>query len=400
MWFAKYLTARPTPPWGAALKHYLSTIPGGTSALADTITSIQKRTHPACWRSFAEAWKKLSPQWTFEMAEWTPAEALRFPVEATSTLRVQSGRRLIDLVEWNATTSATTLVPLSAVTKRRFGAVKMISDAITALQDGTSDVPAPVLQLALTSTPTPPRVSSRRALHAHIQIAGVMLLSLTTAVARRFLEKKAGRRGPFSWKNTANQPRAICKLGKPPTDIWQRLHHRARTPRHKETYYKLLLNALPLGARVRGFNPIRMFCHHCPDELQTTRHFLFSCPLAQTIWREVRYLFSLPHAVSLQHAAFSWSPNALVLGRRFGFRLQAGHAVAIHALWLLHCQATYNNCPATTAGARALYRAHLQLYLETLWASTPSSRQDQLDKDWFPSLASAFSTPPFNLVYI
>jgi hypothetical protein len=36
MWFAKFLTARPTPPWGAALKHFLSTIPGGTSALADT----------------------------------------------------------------------------------------------------------------------------------------------------------------------------------------------------------------------------------------------------------------------------------------------------------------------------------------------------------------------------
>jgi hypothetical protein len=47
-----------------------------------------------------------------------PQPRLCFPVEATSTLRRQSGCQLIDLVEWNATTSATTLVPLSDVTKR------------------------------------------------------------------------------------------------------------------------------------------------------------------------------------------------------------------------------------------------------------------------------------------
>jgi hypothetical protein len=133
----------------------------------------------------------------------------------------------------------------SAVTTSRFGAVQKVSDAIMALHDGSSDIPASVLQLALTPTPTPPRVSSRRALHAHIQIAGVMLISLTTAVARRFLEKKAGRRSPFSWKTKKGKPRAICKLGKPPTDIWQRLHHRARTPRQQETFYKFLLTLCP-----------------------------------------------------------------------------------------------------------------------------------------------------------
>ena len=192
-----------------------------------------------------------------------------------------------------------------------------------------------------------------------------MLMSLTTGLACRFLEKKAGRHGPFPWKD-----QAITKLGKPPSDIWSRLHHQARTPRHQETYYKFFFNALSLGARVHGFDARRMFCHHCPLERQTLQHFIHACPLAQVVWHEVRQLFSLPWAVSLHNAAFSWSPNASVLGRRFGFRLQAGHAVAIHVLWLLHMRAVYHDQPASTSSARATFRAHLHRYLETLWAST------------------------------
>jgi hypothetical protein len=138
-------------------------------------------------------------------------------------------------------------------------------------------------------------------------------------------------------------------------------------------------------------------CHYCPLELQTQRHFIHSCPLAQTIWHEVRLLFSLPHAVSLKNAAFSWSPNALVLGRRFGFRLQAGHAVAVHTLWLLHTQAVYGTTPATPHSARATFRAHMQRYLETLWASTPLSSRDQLLDAWRPPIRSASLSFPFNL---
>ena len=94
-------------------------------------------------------------------------------------------------------------------------------------------------------------------------------------------------------------------------------------------------NALPLGCRARHFRnatPEQAFCHYCPGQVQTMRHFVFSCPLAQCLWQDFRSLFSLPHAVSLQQAAFSWSPQAQVLGRRYGFRLQAGHAVAVHYL--------------------------------------------------------------------
>jgi hypothetical protein len=286
----------------------------------------------------------------------------------------------------------------TTITKHRFGAVRKVTDAIALMQQGRSEIPPRIVHLALTPSPTPLQTSSHGALHAHIQLAGVMLLSLTTSVARRFLEKKKGRRAPFDWKS--RDITKIRNIGRPPSDIWSRLHHRARLPRHKETYYKFLFNALSLGARVKGFRPNQMFCHHCPLELQTMRHFIHSCPLAQAIWQEVRHLFSLPHAVSLKNAVFSWSPNALVLGRRFGFRLQAGHAVAIHTLWCLHTQAVYQHVPASIPGARASFRANLHNYLETLWASTPPSQRQALFEDWNPPLASASSYFPFRLVYI
>ena len=391
-WIARALTVRPRPPWGAALDHFLSTLPEGPTALATGFRDTDIRTISACWEPFVTAWRSLSPQWTFDPADWTQRQVLGLVLPATKSTRFPNGIRIIDVVARNPVTHAVTFLPPERITKYRFGAAKAVTQAVAALQDGRSVYPPPLVQLALSSSPTPLRTSSHRALHAHIQIAGVMLVSLTTSLARRFLEKKAGRHGPFSWKE-----RAITQLGKPPRDIWSRLHHRARVPRHKETYYKFLFNALSLGARVHGFNAGRLFCHHCPLEKQTLRHFIHSCPLAQAVWQEVRLVFSLPWAVSLKNAAFSWSPNALVLGRRFGFRLQAGHAVAVHVLWLLHTRAVYNNQPASIISARATFRAHLHQYLETLWASTPPSSRDRLFEDWSPPIRSASRSFPFNL---
>jgi hypothetical protein len=124
------------------------------------------------------------------------------------------------------------------------------------------------------------------------------------------------------------------------------------------------------------------------------RHFLFSCPLAQCLWRDFRDLYSLPQAVTVQQAAFSWSPQTRVLGRRYGFRLQAGHAVALHTLWLVHTRAVLDRCPASIPAVRALFKAQLRQHLETLWASTSSEQRDQFLEDWSPPLVPSL---PFRL---
>src|SRR5262245_7694035 len=379
MWMARFLTTRPHPPWWRAFDWVLSTVNGDHSALASNARNIFRP--PVCWALYLKAWRQLQPQWTLDLSEWTFREALCFPVPVTDSARAPAGLRLVDLVSWNASTSEVTLISPDTVAGQ-FGAPVRVRKALTALREGTSTVPAPVLQLALSASSTPPRRSSRSALHVHIQVAGVMLLSLTTALARRFLDHRKGTYAPFNWGT-----RSVTKLGRPPRDIWLRLHHRARTPRQKETFYKFLFNALPLGDRVRHFASEQAFCHFCPDQVQTLRHFLFSCPLAQCLWQDFRSLFSLPQAVTLQQAAFSWSPHTHVLGRRYGFRLQAGHAVAVHTLWLVHCRAVLDHCPASIPAVRALFRALLLRHLETLWASTSLERRDQFLADWSPPLA-------------
>ena len=385
MWMARFLTARPRPSWGKALDHALSHYNGGPTSLVSHSKGGGNYKPSACWQPYLTAWRKLQPQWSLDTGEWTQQEALCFPVPVTHSTQAPTGLRLINLVSWDAATSTVSLIPDADTVN--FGAPVRVQTALTALRNGTSKIPAPVLQLALSPTSQPPTKSRLHALHAHIQVAGVMLFTLTTAMARRFLNSRQGIYTPFDWRT-----RGITQLGNPPSDIWSRLHHRTRTPRHKETYYKFLFNALPLGAR-RSYAPgPQEYCHFCPGQRQTLRHFIFSCPLAQALWQDFRSLFRLQQAVSLQQAAFSWSPQTRVLGRRYGFRLQAGHAVAVHTLWLVHTRAVLDNCPASIPGTRALFKALLHRHLETLWASTPPHERARFLADWSPPLRS--SPPP------
>ena len=307
MWMARFLTTRPHPSWWTALNWVLSAYNGDRSFLGSHTSGAAR--FPECWQPYLVAWQKLHPHWSTDLLEWTPQKALCLPVPQTTSHRARSGLRLIDLVTWNASTSAVTL--RSPDSLAGFGAPKRVGKALTALQDGSSTLPASLVHLALSSSSLPPSRSSCSALHAHIQVAGVMLFSLTTALARRYINQSKGFLGPYDWRD-----RSITKqIGRPPPDIWSRLHHRARSPRHKETFYKFLFNALPLGDRVHHFVLEKAFCHYCPSQVQTMRHFLFSCPLAQCLWRDFRDLYSLPQAVTVQQAAFSWSPQTRVLGR-------------------------------------------------------------------------------------
>src|SRR5262245_1899869 len=144
-------------------------------------------------------------------------------------------------------------------------------------------------------------------------------------------------------------------LGSSPPDIWCCLHHPALTLWLKKTFYKFLFNALPLGHCIRSFAPEHSSCHFCPGVFQTMRHFVFFCPLAQAVWLDFRLLFSLSQAISLLHAAFSWLSHTITIisERWLGYQLQAGHAIALHVLWKLHCAAVYQDRPAALAGARA-----------------------------------------------
>jgi len=150
-------------------------------------------------------------------------------------------------------------------------------------------------------------------------------------------------------------------------------------PRHRETWYKLLMNALPLGQRIASFALDSISCHYCSSSVQSIRHFIYTCPLAQQVWLDFRVIFQLPSAVSLRQALYSWSSGgSCFLGREYGFRLQAGHAVALHTLWTAHTQAVYGDTPATRIGVSNRFKFLLRRHFRTLSASRFSSRLGQL----------------------
>ena len=135
------------------------------------------------------------------------------------------------------------------------------------------------------------------------------------------------------------------------------------------------MNALPLGTRIWSFAPEDLLCHACSVP-QSTRHFLFTCPLAQQVWHDFSLIFQLSHPVSLEQALFSWSAGgSRFLGREFGYRLQAGHAVALHTLWTAHTQARYDNVSTSCVGVSHRFRFLLRKHFRTLNASPRHSRK-------------------------
>ena len=82
----------------------------------------------------------------------------------------------MDLVFWNASTSKVTLL-FPADIDDQFGTPVQVWKALTALWNGSSTVPVPVIQLTFLASSTQPCQNSCSTFHAHIQITGVMLLS-------------------------------------------------------------------------------------------------------------------------------------------------------------------------------------------------------------------------------
>jgi len=156
----------------------------------------------------------------------------------------------------------------------------------------------------------------------------------------------------------------------PPTDIWNRLWRSPSLPAQRTTWYKLLLNSLPLGARIEHFASEDVYCHFCSTTVQTTRHFIFSCPLAQQVWSDFATIFSLPSSVSLYQALYSWpSSCSSHLGRAYGYQLQAGHAVAVHTLWYVATLARLQDTRATCLSTSALFLSRLRRHFTTLRTS-------------------------------
>jgi hypothetical protein len=335
------------------------------------------------WSSALHAWFLLHPHWSSDLSRWSLAAVLALPIPRTADGHHPQGFILHDFVRWSPATSSYHLIPpttLQAQNRQAKGPTKLALAAGT-LASSSPPIPPPLLALALAPTSSPVTPLPTTSLLPLIDAANVPILELTTGIARRYIDANDKASTPLDWST-----RAISRISPPPEDIWSRVYHKARLPKHREEFYKLVLNVFPLGARIQYFAPESQFCHACPLERQTTRHFIFSCPIAQAVWREMHRVFRLEVSVTLQQALFSWPTTATDhLGSRFGYRLQAGHAVALHVIWTSHTRAVFGSQPAHPAAARARFLADLRQYLTTVHAHALSTHHvAAFSRNWSP----------------
>jgi exonuclease III len=373
-WIQHYFTR--SALWTPILDYYLSQFNEKKMLLTAYIPLGKRRSFPDSWRFAVDAWADLRPHWNTDILSWSPSEAMGYPLPKSRSVRFPLGVTLSQVLTTDPVTSRPTLMSeTQAVAAFARAAPDKVRKAIlkncvnpTALGHQL----LPLLLLLPSSFPFSPHPIP---FTTQLIVADVPLGSLTTASARRFMDVKAKVPTALKWED-----RAIARLASPPEDIWGRLWRGPSLPAQRQTWYKLLLGALPLGVRITRFAPADKNCPFCPNTVQTLRHFVSTCPLAQQVWREFATIFDLPSPPSLHHCLYSWpsSPSSF-LGRAYGYRLQAGHAVALHLLWVLVIQARFHGNRATPASIPARLRFFLRRHLVTLSRSSRWGR-------FFPSL--------------
>ena len=376
-WISKFLS-QPTI-WSEDLLYALQQIPGGMFLLASPLSDDILARIPIRWHPILTAWSSLRPHWNPDLSVWTPALAFSFPIPVTHTARNPNGIPLYLFFEQGANNRPRLISDAVARSRFEHQFPDRVVRALTAIRSDQSTLIAQLVQFISSLSLPVPAPALSYLLFDNLLAADLPVRQLSVAQARRYLDGLAGIPSALNWST-----RSISRLAVPPADIWTRLWRAPTLPRHRETWYKLLMNALPLGTRIFGFAPEDLLCHACSTE-QTLRHFLFSCPLAQQVWSDFRTYFRLSHPVSLSQALFSWpAGGSRFLGREFGYRLQAGHAVAVHTLWIVHCQAVYDGVPASCPAISARFRFLLHRHFQTLRSSRFVRR-----------IGSSPSLPPF-----
>jgi hypothetical protein len=327
---------------------------------------------PPAWQFIFQAWNALRPHWDPDLSRWNPDDVYNFQLPGSHSAQYPRGVSLGQVLTIDSTSQQLCLLSDAQINQQfRRAAPARVRTAVQALRVSSSSSFAFLLFQHIRSfSPPPPFPDSYSAafslLYTHLLAADTPVGLLKTSVARHFLDDRAGVASALDWKS-----RAISRLGVPPADLWTRLWRSPSLPAHRNTWYRLLLNSLPLGARIEFFAPDDAFCHFCPNTVQTLRHFVFSCPLAQQVWLDFRSIFSLPDPVSLRNALYSWPSSCSAhLGRAYGYQLQAGHAVAIHTLWYVTTLARHQDFRATRIAISRLFRARLLRHFTTLLASS------------------------------
>jgi hypothetical protein len=349
--------------WTEIFEHYLEQIHGRQLILAGKVSPATQKRFPESWRFVLTAWSRLRPHWNTDITTWTILDALSYPLPKSSSSTYPLGVSLSQVLAIDPLSGSPDLMTetqvrnlfATAAPARVWKAIEMDCVAPNSLGHQLLSLLLPLSLSSPLPPPSPPFLDQ-------VIVADVPLRSLTTATARRFLDVQAKSSTALDWNK-----RAISRYGLPPEDIWTRLWRGPSLPSHRQTWYKLLLNAMPLGARIEFFAPDDAHCPFCPNVVQTLRHFVSACPIAQAVWREFATIFDLSSPPSLTHRLYSWpSSSSRFLGRAYGYRLQAGHSVALHLLWVAVVQARFDGTKVTPSSMPPRLRFLLRQHFLTL----------------------------------
>ena len=367
-WVSTFFTR--STVWSDAFQWAMNQQPGGTTLLASTMRRTLIVKFPTRWQAILSAWAKLRPHWNPDLTVWSVPQALQYRLTSSSSARNPEGVPLRLVIDLDPTTQRFVLISDDVATDRFSGQapVRVVS-ALQRVRDHPTSFEAQLVQLLCSQLHPFPYPARFRTLFDLLLTADLPVRELTTARSRHYIDSLDKISTALDWNK-----RAISRISVPPPDIWRRLWRGPLLPRHRETWYKLIMNALPLGTRIFQFAPEALLCHACSTP-QTLQHFVHTCPLAQQVWSDFRAVFSLSHPVSLRQALYSWpAGGSRFLGREFGYRLQAGHAVALHTLWITHCEAVYDDTPSSRTGISNRFHFFLRRHFRSLASSRFASR--------------------------
>jgi hypothetical protein len=262
-WIPNFLLR--TTLWTPIFQHAFARHPGGLSNLYHTMRIGPIRRFPAYLREILQAWAKLRPHWQPDITTWTLADALAFPVPQTYSAANPNGVTLGRLFTTDFSTSRLVLMtPEVAAQRFSSAAPGRVKDAVAQLQPPSDDRPPPdtlvyqLVQLIASASPPYPSPTPFATLLTLLLAADTAVTALTTSAARRYLDLLDHVPQALDWN-----ARSLGRLAIPPKDIWTRLWRGPLLPRHRETWYKMLMNALPLGTRIWNFAPDSLLCHAC-----------------------------------------------------------------------------------------------------------------------------------------
>ena len=161
------------------------------------------------------------------------------------------------------------------------------------------------------------------------------------------------------------------------SSVFHGVWHRARDRRSSDLLWKVVINRLPVGAKIHHFST-HYHCLCAGDHIETVRHLFWECVVARRVWRAALVLlnrvYPLVTGISCVSALFGKSPHRRIHSSIW----HALHGSVVSAIWASRCRALINHDPSFYMSKRiiasALFKFRRQLDAKVLFPGVDLAR--------------------------